>query len=62
MEDRKSMLLARGCLIVVAAMALVTAAAIEVAIRAGAPSGAIAWLVLVALGAFAWGALLGVEQ
>lgn len=62
MEDRESMLLARGCLIVVAAMALVTAAAIAVAIRAGAPSGAITWLVLVALGALAWGALLGVEQ
>ena len=62
MEDRESMLLARGCLIVVAAMALVTAAAIAVAIHAGAPSGAITWLVLVALGALAWGALLGVEQ
>lgn len=62
MEDRDSILLARGCLIVVAAMALVTAAAIAVAIRAGAPSGAITWLVLVALAAFAWGALLGVEQ
>lgn len=62
MEDRDSILLARGCLIVVAAMAIITAAAIAVAIRAGAPSGAIAWLVLVALAAFAWGALLGVEQ
>lgn len=62
MEDRDSILLARGCLTVAAAMALVTAAAIEVAIRAGAPSGAITWLVLVALGALAWGALLGVEQ
>lgn len=62
MEDRESMLIARGCLIVVAAMALVTAAAIAVAIHAGAPSGAITWLVLVALGALAWGALLGVEQ
>lgn len=62
MEDRDSMLLARGCLIVVAAMAIITAAAIAVAIRAGAPSGAIAWLVLVGMAAFAWGALLGVEQ
>lgn len=62
MEDRNSILFARGCLIVVAAMAIITAAAIAVAIRAGAPSGAIAWLVLVALAAFAWGALLGVEQ
>ena len=62
MKDRDSMLLARGCLIVVAAMALVTAAAIAVAIHAGATSGAITWLVLVALGALAWGALLGVEQ
>lgn len=62
MEDRESMLLARGCLIVVAAMALVTAAAIAVAIYAGAPSGVVVWLVLVALGALAWGALLGVEQ
>lgn len=62
MEDRDSILLARGCLIVAAAMALVTAAAIAVAIHAGVPSGVVVWLVLVALGALAWGALLWVDQ
>lgn len=58
-ENEEAVEIMRGCLIVVAAMATVTAVAIAVAIHAGAPTGVMAWLVLVALASLAWGALLG---
>ncbi len=53
---------ARGCMVVVAAASTVTAAAVAVGMRAGAWHGVVAWLLMVAMCAVLWAALLGGDE
>lgn len=61
MSDGRDRAMARGCMIVVAAAALVCATALAVGARWGAVNGLVTLLLLVAACAVAWAALMGGE-